>query len=149
MAENLLSERLSLIATIDPQASSTTLKSDVFDMEHFEKVLAIVSVGAFGTSGTLDAKFEASATSNGTFTTVSGKTITQLTEPGSDGNKQVLINLSAAEVAASTARWGRVFVTNAKGSNTYSVVVLGQPRRTEAFTTIARKDLSTVDEIVT
>lgn len=148
MAERLLSEQLSIIATIDPQSSSTTLKSDVWDMENFEKVMAIVAVGAFGTSGTLNAKFEASATSNGTFTTVAGKKITALTEAGSDGNKQAIINLSAPEVAASTHRWARVFVTSAQ-ANLYSVIVLGQPRRTEAFTTIAAKDLSSVDEIVT
>lgn len=149
MAEHLLSERLSIIATIDPQASSTTLKTDVFDFENFEKVMAIVAVGAFGTSGTLDATFQFSATSNGSFSSHgSGKKITQLTEPGSDDNKQAIINVNAAEVNGTTCRWGRVLATNAKGSNSFAVIVLGQPRRTVAFTTVAAKDLSSVDEIV-
>ena len=149
MAERLLSEYLSVIGVIDPANNATSLGSDVFDFKNFEKVMAIISVGAFGTAGTVDAKFLQSATSNGTYTTyVATKSITQLTEAGSDDNKQAIINLNAAEVAAATMRWGKLKVTCGGTTNYIHAVVLGVPRRTEAFTTIAANDLSSVDEIV-
>jgi len=149
MAERLLSEFVSVIGAIDPSNSATSQGSDVWDMENFEKVMAIVQAGAFGTAGTIDAKFVQSATSNGTYTThVASKSITQLTEAGSDDNKQAIINLNAAEVAAVTMRWAKLKVTCGGTTNYVNAVVLGAPRRTLAFTSIAAKDLSSVDEIV-
>lgn len=149
MAERLLSEYVSVIAAIDPSNNATSLGSDVWDMENFEKVMAVVSAGAFGTAGTVDAKFLESATSNGTYTThVASKSITQLTEAGSDDNKQAIINMNAAEVAATTMRWAKLKLTCGGTTNYISAIVLGWPRRTLAFTTIAAHDVSSVDEIV-
>lgn len=146
MAERLLSEVVSVIAAFDPSSSATTVATDAFDMKKWEKVMGILLVGAFATSGTLDAKFVESATSNGTFTThVASKSITQLTD--ADLNKQVIVNLSAAEVQAVTMRWAKLKMTNSS-TQKLAAVVIGVGHYTEAFTTIAYSDLSSVDEIV-
>ena len=58
------------------------------------------------------------------------------------------MNVSAGQVGASTNRWGRVNLDVGVETTDCAVIVLGKPVRTEAFTTIAAHDLSTVSEIV-
>ena len=147
MSEKLWSEHNHLIATIDPAFNNSTLASDAWDMSKYRQVAAILMTGAATTSATVDAKIQFSATSNGTFTTgVSGKTITQLTD--ADGDKQVIINLSAAEAASTAKKWARVLVTNST-TNYNALVVFGTHSRfKEPWTTISYGDLSSVDEIL-
>lgn len=150
MAEFLMSERLPIVAAIDPSNSATTQFSDAVDMKKYRRIMAIVQVGAFGTAGTADAEFEGGATSTGAWSTVfASKAITQLTEAGSDDNKQVVLNLSDAEVAATTKRWVRLKMTMGGTTNYCNAVILGwKGKYTEAYTSISYGDLSSVDEIV-
>jgi len=149
MAERKLSEYVSVIATIDPDEYTTaSYQSDVWDMQNFTQVMAVIMGGSFGTAGTLDAKFQFAPTSNGTYTTVPGIAITQLTEAATSSDRQAVMNVSAGEVGASTNRWGRVNLDVGVETTDCAVIVLGKPVRTEAFTTIAAHDLSTVSEIV-
>lgn len=149
MAERLLSEKVSVIATIDPDDYAvSTQKSDVWNMKNFSKVMAIGMRGAPGTNASTQIKLKLSATSNGTFSTlISGKISTARTSSGHD-DYQDIINLSAAEAAATTCEWCLVHLTVATSKSDYAVVVLGEPVRTEAYTTIAANDLSTVGDII-
>jgi hypothetical protein len=150
MAERKPSEYLPIIATVDPQVATTqTLNSDAFDMQKYRAVMAIVQAGTFVTAGTIDATMSAGATSTGAWTTITGTGITQLTEVGSDDNKQVVINLTQADVSSTAKRWARLNLTIGGSSGPGSAVVLGiRGRFAEAFTTISYGDLSSVDEIV-
>lgn len=150
MAERLASEEYSIIATIDPdEYAASTIATDVWNMKNFSKVMAIIMRGATTTSSTLDAKLKFAATSNGSYTTLSsGKYITQMTGVAADGDLQAIINLSAAEAAATTCEWVKLHMTIGTTKNDAAAIVLGKPVRTLAFTTIAANDLSTVDEIV-
>jgi len=152
MAEYLPSETCSVVATIDPDAYTTSVTSgfiqtDVVDMANFRGLLTIVKVGEFGTSASLNVKLQESSSSNGTFTDITGKAITALYEGGSDDDKQALINLSSSEM---TYRWARGYAVLTLGALDYDVTVLGfKPKFTDAVITTAYGDLSTVDEIVT
>lgn len=146
MPESLLSERLSVLATLDPDFNHTSLATDAWDMAKVDRVMAIIMVGAATTNATVDGVIQFSATSNGTFTSgVSGKSITQLTD--ADGDKQVIINLSAAEAASTTKRWANLKVT-ASTTGYSAAIVLGETKLREPWTTIAYGDLASVDEIL-
>ena len=149
MAENLLSERLSIIATVDPDSYSTqTVYTDAFDMKMWRKVIVIAQTGTFATAASVVGTMYASATSTGAWTTLTDKTFT-MTEVLLDTNSQAVINLSSEEVASTALRWARLgTVLSGATSVDFAAVVLGsRGRYTEAFTTIAFGDLATVSEI--
>ena len=151
MSEKLMSEHLHVIGVFDPfDGEGTTTKTDVWDMQKYRSVMAIIASGTMQTGGTLDAHMEESATSNGTFTTLTGKAMTQFTT--ADAAKQAIINLSQAEVAATTAtgaRWCRLNLAAASATVAYTAIVLGSHSRFKVpWTTISYGDLASVDEIV-
>jgi hypothetical protein len=149
MAENLLSERLSIVATVDPDSYSTqTVYTDAFDMKMWRKVIVIAQTGTFATAASVVGTMYASATSTGAWTTLTDKTFT-MTEVLLDTNSQAVINLSSEEVASTALRWARLgTVLSGATSVDFAAVVLGsRGRYTEAFTTIAFGDLATVSEI--
>jgi hypothetical protein len=151
MSEKLMSEYIHLVATVDPfDGAGTTVKSDVWDMQKYRNVMAVVSTGTIQAGGTVDAHLEESATSNGTFTTLTGKSITQMTT--TMAASQAIMNLSQAEVAATTAagaRWCRLNIDGAGATVAYSGHVFAvHSRFKEPWTTISYGDLATVIEIV-
>ena len=150
MAEQLMSEVLPIVATIDPDAYSTqTLTSDAWDMQKYRRVMVIMMSGTHTTAESAIATLTGSATSNGSFTTLLDKTASLL-ETSTGTNAQVIINLSAAEVASTAYRWAKLSVV-ASGATTVNLaaVVLGDRGRfTEAYTTIAYGDLASVISIV-
>lgn len=142
-----LSERLALISTLDPVSQgAATVTSDVIDMKNFRRVLFVLSVGAMTLNGTLDMTIKGDTASNGAFaTTITGKAITQLTEAGADGNKQVLVEVTAEEVAAQGFRYIRASLVAAVAASLISLVAFGEHLR---YSDAADHDLSSVDEIV-
>jgi hypothetical protein len=135
----------------DPfDGAGTTVKSDVWDMQRYGQVMAIVATGDIQAGGRLDAHFEESATSNGTFSTLNGKSITQMTT--SMKTSQAIMNLSAKELAATTvtgARFARLNIDAAGATLAFSAVVLGSHSRfKEPWTTISYGDQASVIEIV-
>ena len=151
MSESLMSERLHIVGVLDPyDGAGTTTKTDVIDMQKYRQVMAIIATGTIQAGGTLDAHFEESATSNGTFTTLTGKAMTQFTT--ADAAKQAILNLSAKELAATTAtgaRWARLNLTAASATVAYTAIVIASESRfREPWTTISYGDLASVDEIV-
>ena len=151
MSEHLLSERLAVVSVIDPdnRASSTTL-GDAIDMAYHRKVIFIVATGVMQSTRTVDFVLTESATSGGTYTQISGKSITQLT--GVDDNKQAIINLSAEEMGEGmryvkmSLRVGGV--TGTAANDTFAIALAGRTRFSDAVTTTSYGDLASVDEIV-
>lgn len=150
MAENLLSERLSIIGTCDPDSYSTqTIYSDAFDMRKWRRVMVVSMVGNWATAASCVGVMYAGATSTGAWTTLLGKTFT-MTEVLLNVSGQTVINLSAAEVASTGKRWARLGVTLSGATSVdFAAVVIGDNGRyAEPFTTIAFGDLSSVDQII-
>ena len=150
MAEQLLSEQLSIIATIDPDAWSTQNKdSDTWDMAKYRRVMAIMMAGTYATSASAVGKLYGSATSTGTFTTLLSKTAS-LTEAASGSVGQAIINLSAEEMASTGYRYAKLTVALTVSTTIdFAAIVLGDTSRYhEAYTTIAFGDLSSVKSIV-
>lgn len=154
MAENLLSERLAIVSVIDPddRASSTTA-GDAIDMSVHRKLVFIVMTGVMDTTAgarTVDFVLTECATSGGSYTQISGKSITQLT--GASGNKQAVVNLDASELTAGyryvkgSLRVGGVTGTGA--NETCVLTLAGHSRFSDAVTTTVYGDLASVSEIV-
>ncbi|MDN5849950.1 MAG: hypothetical protein L0H63_09995 [Nitrococcus sp.] len=146
---NLLpSQQAAVVATIDPDATSaSTVVSDYVDMEGFEALLAIVLAGALGTSATVDAKLVQATDASGTGSKdITGKAITQLTQAGTDDDKQALINLMADEMDhENDFTFAALSLTVATAACDVGAVVLGfYPHYGPAN----NNDLASVDEIV-
>lgn len=143
-----LTEELALVSTLDPVSQgAATVTSDVVDMRVFRRIIFILSVGAMTASSTVDMVIKGDSASGGSFTTtVTGKAITQLTQAGTDANKQVIIEVTAEELAAQGFRYCRASVTVAAAASLISLVALGARARYESA---AEYDLASVDEIIT
>lgn len=142
---SLPSERAAVLAAIDPDANSTgELLSGAIDMASWGRIMAIVMVGDIASTGKVDAVFKESDASAGTYAAISGKSITQLTEAGTDSNKQVVINLRADEMTQGK-RYIKLSMTGTTAGADSAGVVLGfDPRHAPA----SDYDATTVDEIV-
>ena len=142
------SEVCAVLGTIDPDAyAASTVTSDWCNAGLFKKIMAIVMAGDLGTSATLDAKLEQAQDSSGTGAKdVTGKSITQLTQAGTDSDKQAIIDLDASELdVANGFEYVRLSMTIATATSDCGGVVLGfNPRYGPAND----NDLASVDEIV-
>lgn len=151
MAEHLLSEQLAVVSVIDPdnRASSTTA-GDAIDMAYHDQVMFVVMWGVTQATRTIDFVVTECATSGGSYTQMSGKSITQVT--GTSDNGQAIINVKASELTAGyrylkgSLRVGGVTGT---GANETAVLTLaGKPRYSHAVTSTTFGDLASVAEIV-
>ena len=144
----LASEQVAVVGVIDPDAYTVnTYTTDWIDMDDFESILAIVLVGTLGSSATVDAKIEQATSSAGAGAKdVTSKSITQLTQAGTDSDKQAIINCRREELDIdSSFRYARLSVTLGTATSDFGAIVLGvDARRNPA----SDNDLSTVDEIV-
>lgn len=145
----LPSEVAAIVGTIDPDAyTAATTVSDYADMGLFERVMIIISVGTMASTATLDAVVKQATDSSGTGAKnlTTSKAITQLTQAGSDSDKQVIINVLAEDLdMANDFNHVAVSVTGGTAASDYGVVMLGfNPRYAPA----SDNDLASVDEIV-
>lgn len=141
-----MTERLALVSTLDPVSqSATTVTSDVINMKLVKKVLFILSTGVLGSSATVDLAIKGDTTSGGSFTTtITGKSITQLVKASNDNN-QVMVEVSAAEVAAQGFSFIRASVTVGTAASLISLVALADGL---TYTMPSENDLASVVEIV-
>ena len=133
----------------------------LFDPEHFKirwlgaplgeegriLVQAILMLGDMVATSTVDAYIEQAQDSSGTGKkAVTGKSITQLTQAGSDDNKQAIINLMEAELDVNNNfDHARLYVTIGAAACDLGAVVMGHsPKYGDA----SDNDLSSVDEII-
>lgn len=143
------SEVCAIAATIDPDAyTAATTVSDYVNMADFESVMIIILVGTMASTATLDAVVKQATDSSGTGAKnlSPSKAITQLTEAGTDSDKQVIINVRAEELdLANDFDHIAISVTGATAASDYGAVILGfNPRRAPTD----GEDLASVDEIV-
>lgn len=143
------SDFICVAGAIDPQsnAAAATKTSDYVDMAQFNSMLAVLNVGAITSTGKVDAKLVQAKDSSGTDKKdISGKAITQLTEAGTDSNKQIEINLFAEELdTANGFRYVALEVTNTTAAALVSAVILGAAGR---YDPASDSNVSSVDEIV-
>lgn len=142
-----LGEELAVVATIDPDAYGTgDQSSDVIDMAHFREVIFVVQAGTLGTSATIDFKVYGDTASNGAFSTqITGKEITQLTDAGTDSDKQAIVRVTAEEVMAQGKRYIKGVMSVGAATSDAGVVALASALR---YSAAADYDLASVDEIV-
>lgn len=149
MNANLLpSDRAAIVGAIDPDVTAAgTVTTGWIAAKDFLTFMAIIMAGTLGTSATLDAKIEQATDSSGTGAKdVSGKAITQLTQAGTDSDKQAIINLRADELdVANDFTHFRLSMTVATASSDAGAIVLGLD---PAYGTASDNDAATVDEIV-
>ena len=153
MAEFLSSEKLAIVATIDPaNYSSGTNLSDAIDMQYHSRVMFVLLGGKFdnGKDGTIDLKIKESDSSGGTYHTISGKSITQFTEHGSaHENSQAVINVDASELSTDHRYLKASLIIGGTDAVPAAVVALASKSRfTNAVTSSSFGDLATVTEIV-
>ncbi len=142
------SQRLALLAALNPVSqTAATVTTGWISAKNFYDFMAVLQVGALGSSATVDAKLQQASDSSGTGAKdISGKAITQLTQAGTDSNKQVLINLAQSDLdIANGFTHFRLSVTVATAACLIAALVFGIEGRespVDAF------DAATVDEIV-
>ena len=125
----------------------STYTSDEIDMADFKRVVFILSVGDLGSSATVDFEINGGASSNpGSLATlVTGKDATQLTQAGSDSDKQVIIEVSAEEAAAQGLQYLEAEVIVGTAACDLGLIVLGEPAH---YSDTAGLDLATVAEVI-
>jgi hypothetical protein len=147
MANNLPSEAVAVVGVIDPDANTAAaLTSDYVDMGLFESGMAICLAGTLGASATIDMKVVQATDSSGTgVKDVTGKTITQLTQAGTDSDKQAVINFRAEDLDADNAfTHAAVIMTTGTATSDSAALLLGlNPRYAPA----SDNDLASVDSI--
>lgn len=149
MASNLNpSARTSVVGVIDPDAyAASTVTTGWIDMQDWFSVLGVLMAGDIVSTGTIDAKFQQATDDAGAGAKdVTGSAITQLTQAGTDSNKQVLINLQQGDLDFNNSfRFVRLSATLGTAGADFGAVVIGLDRRYGAATD---GDATTVDEVV-
>ena len=147
MNSNILpSNRGVVAATIDPDAyTAAAYTSDYVSMATYETMQAIVMVGTMASTSTVDAKLVQATDSSGTgVKDITGKAITQLTEAGTDSDKQAIINCRSDEldVAGGFTHVALVMTVGTAASDA-GAILLGFDARYQPAT-----DLASVDEVI-
>jgi len=139
---------VAIVATVDPDAYATGAQnSDTIDMQDFEQVMFVVTAGTLGSSATIDFKAtQGNSSAMGSEKDITGKAITQLTDAGTDSDKQasVVVNQSDLDVAGGF-RWIRGVMTVGTATSDAGVVALGLY---PTYGPASDYDLASVDEIV-
>lgn len=139
-----LSEQLAIVGTIDPGAyTEAAYSTDTVDMRYHRRALFIVMAGTLGSSATLDFKVQESA-DDSNWSDLTGKSITQLTQAGTDSDKQAIVEVAAEEIT-STKRYIKGVMTVGTATSDCGVIVLADCTR---YNPANAYDLSSVDEIV-
>lgn len=154
MTNALPSEVAALVATVDPDAYDPGIYySDYVDAGDWTALMAVVSVGTLDTNGTVDAALLQSTDSSGSGEkAISGKSITQLTQGGTDSDKQAVINLRPEELDVDNSfRFVRLRITTDESASPSAATndIMGAvfgfwPRNGTAES----QDLASVDEVI-
>lgn len=146
---SLPSELCALVGSIDPDANAAGALSTAWvAAKNFESFMAVVMAGTLGTSATLDFKLQQATDGSGTGAKdISGKAITQLTEAGSDDDKQAIINLRTEELDVTNGfDFVRATMTTAVATSDSAALLFGV---NPVYGPASDNDESSVDEIVT
>lgn len=115
-------EETKVLGAIAPASHTTAQSTDWLPVSGFERVAAIISVGAIAATGTLDAKLRVATSAAGAGAVdLTGKAITQLADD--DDDMTLLIEARADEMSAYTHV--QLVVTPATAASIVGAVVLG------------------------
>lgn len=148
MSNLLPSQRAAILGVVDPDLNTAGAVATAYvDLGEVDSAMAVIMAGTLGGSGTLDAKLEQATDSSGTGKKdITGKAITQLTQAGTDSDKQAIINVRAAELDVEGGfTHVRCEMTVAVASCDSAVLLLGFDERHGPADV---NDLASVDEIV-
>ena len=151
MAQKTLrpSDTTAVVGAIDPDANAAaTYETGWIDMADFAWVMAIIMAGTLGSSATLDAKLEQAQDGSGTGAKdVDGSDITQLTQAGTDSDKQAIIQCCAEDLdLENDFTHVRLSMTVGTANSDSAALLLGVTPR---YGPASDNDAATVDEIVT
>lgn len=141
-----MSEKYAVVSAIDPDANAAaTYNGNVIDMQDFEQVMFVLSVGEMDATSTVDYGIYGDTASGGSFATLlTGKSITQLTAAGTDDDKQVVVSVTQDEATNQGFRYIQDEMVVGTAASDAGAIALAEVR----FVSAADYDLSTVDEIV-
>jgi len=150
MPQNIrLTECIGVVATIDPDVhTAAAYICDEIDMNKWNRVMFIVAAGTLGSSATLDfiVKGGASTNAGSHATAVTGKSITQVTQAGTDGSdKQYIVEVSAEECAAQGLNFIEGTMTVGTATSDAGMVAIGWR---EDYSDVTSQDLASVTEII-
>jgi len=142
-------EYIGVVSTIDPDAYTTgEYTGDWVDIREWpDGLLAVFMAGTLGSSATLDGQLNQATDSSGTGTKIiTGQSITQLTQAGSDSDKQALVFVRGDNLDTANAFYyvAPVMTIGTATSDAGAIVLGVGPRNTPA----SEYDLASVDEIV-
>lgn len=141
-------DKIAVVANIDPDAyAAGTVESGWVSAADFNAFMAIIQAGDLGASATIDAKIEQATDNSGTGAKdVAGKAITQLTQAGTDDNKQAIIEFCGEDLDVDNDfNFVRVSLTVGTATSDAGACLLGIDAR---YGPASDSDASTVDEIV-
>lgn len=143
------SDAVAVVGAIDPDVTpASTVSTAWVNMADWGALKAIVMAGTLGASATLDAKFEQASDGAGTGAKdVTGSAIAQLTQAGTDSDKQAVIEVFADQLDINNGFTHlRLSLTVGTATSDVGALLLGfYPRKGAA----SDSDAATVDEIVT
>lgn len=148
MAPNSLpSERCAIVGVIDPDAYTNAAYQTAFaPVSKFRRFQAIIMAGTLGSSATIDAKLQRATDASGTSAEdITGASITQLTQAGTDSDKQSIINYDTAGEEGNAKNFIGLVVTVGVAASDMGALLLGfDPMQGPA----SDNDLTSVDQIV-
>lgn len=141
-------DNAAILATIDPDAyGASTEVSDWVDASKFHQILAIVMAGTLGSSATLDAKLrQATSAAGAGAKDITGAAITQLTQAGTDSDKQAIMSLNTDALdVANGFQYVALSMTIGTATSDAGGLIIGLAPRVGPA---SDNDLASVDEIV-
>jgi len=149
MNPNLLAtDQVALVGAVDADAyAASTVTTGWIAAKNFLNFAALIAAGDFVSTGLLDAKLEQASDSGGTGAKdITGKLITQLTQAGTDSNKQAWINLHQDELdVANNFTHFRLSMTLTTAGADLAGYVFGL---NATYGPASGNDATTVDEII-
>ncbi len=127
MFSNKFVETHEPLAKIDPASYATAQSTGWVDCALYERIAALILVGAIAATGTFNAKLEQATSAAGAGAKdITGKAITPLTD--ADDNKLLAIECKAAELDKNNGfRYVRLTLTPATAATLVGAVLIGLP----------------------
>ena len=137
-----------VLGAIDPDVyTAGTYTTGWISAANFQTFMAIVMAGTLGSSATLDAKIEQATSAAGADAKdLTGAAITQLTQAGTDSDKQAIISFGTGDLdIANGFTHFRLSMTVGTATSDAGGIVLGSDPR---FGPASNYDADSVDEVV-
>lgn len=143
----LPTEECAVVGVIDPDAyAANTYLTAFVEVSKFRRFMAVIMAGDLGSSATLDAKLQRATDAAGSGAEdISGAAITQLTQAGSDSNKQAIINYETQQEEGNAKRFIGLSVTVGTATSDVGALLFGFD---PFFAPASDADAASVDEIV-